>query len=68
MAMINCPECGAKISSSAEVCPRCGATEKGMSQARVENAVNSCLGCGCLLFLGVFFLGGGFPLLLSLLP
>lgn len=25
MALINCPECGAKISDQAETCPKCGA-------------------------------------------
>lgn len=68
MALVRCPECGAKISDSAETCPKCGATEEGMASARVENAVNNCLGCGCLMILAVFFLGGGFPVLLSQLP
>lgn len=36
MALIECLDCGAQLSSSAETCPTCNARSKGTEEERIE--------------------------------
>ena len=49
MSMINCPECGEKISNKAESCPHCGCPKsefKGAVLKPTWNSMNICPRCG----------------------
>lgn len=55
MALINCPECKAKVASTAASCPHCGASIAGKRATQIEGANALILLGSCVvgLFLGV---------------
>lgn len=56
MSMINCPECGEKISDKAESCPHCGCPQsefKGAFLKPDKHSMNYCPKCGAIMH-GVF--------------
>ena len=60
MALINCDECGNKISDQAPACPKCGAlTKRGKNEAKKErrNRRGNVQGAGCLLIILAIILG-----------
>ena len=61
--MRTCPECGRKISTHADGCPRCGAPadvlEEGWLVEDLSSCMSSCLVSGCLLFLLFLLAGSG---------
>ena len=55
MALINCPDCGTAVSSSAKQCPNCGCNVKEVVETRTVGLPCCCLG-GCLVCVFIVFL------------
>jgi hypothetical protein len=51
MAMIKCHECGQDISERANVCPKCGASNKNAQTEAIWVWVLGLVGCVAFLFL-----------------
>ena len=49
MSMIHCKECGAEVSKSAKVCPKCGKTTKVGYSVEKDEKVRICKKCGAKL-------------------
>lgn len=62
MAMIQCPECGKEISSTADVCPKCGYGLLKARQKRTEKKLWKIAGIiilVCIIGLAVVIASGG---------
>lgn len=61
MALIDCPECGKKVASSAPSCPSCGASIAGRRLTQIE-------GANAFVMLGSCIVGLVLAVLLARLP
>ena len=61
MSMINCSECGSKISNAAEVCPNCGIkSAKKMEEDQQDNFSGGLTALGfAIVLLGLLLMLGG---------